>query len=319
MHQLTERQQQIVDWLKRYQRQHGFPPTRLELARGVGFKEGSSITPHLAALAKAGWIRIHPNTKRGIRVLDDLPVVGPVVEIAAGTPLLAKTYIVQRLPTEVADLFRPRPDYLLTVRGDSMELAGIHDNDFVAIHRTHAPESGQIVVARFGDEVTLKRYVRLTERRVELRPESRNPAHQVMELDLAKHRLEIDGVAVGAVMTKMRDAEPEARLLWDLPAHDAERQHLGSAPLEPDIASASGRPATSGWSRSSPLSSGTVDRRGTEARRQAPNPAAGGRLAAPERESAPKRRGAPSPSCTTSKLVGAVTWHSEWEDPTTGR
>ena len=215
MRPITERQEQIVDWLKRYQRHHGFPPTRLELARGVGFKEASSIAPHLATLVKAGWIQMQPNTKRGIRVLDDVPVVGPVAEVAAGTPILAESHIIQRLPAAIADLFRPRADYLLTVRGDSMELAGLEDRDLVAICRTKAPESGQIVVARFGDEVTLKRYVRLNERRVELRPESRNPEHQVMKLDLAKHKLEIDGVAVGGMLTKMRDTEPEARSLWD--------------------------------------------------------------------------------------------------------
>ena len=212
METLSERHQEILGWIKKYQRDNGFPPTRLELAQGVGFREASSIAPHLATMAKAGWIQMQPNTKRGIRVLDDVPVIGPVGEVAAGTPIVSEAYIIQRLPAAVAEYFRPKPDYLLTVRGDSMSRTGLQDGDVVAIHRTDAPKSGQVVVARFGDEVTLTRYVKLDERHVELRPESHNPKHQVTKLDLAKHRLEIDGVAVGAMITRLqevRDSEPE--------------------------------------------------------------------------------------------------------------
>ena len=212
MRTLTERQEQILNWIKKYQREHGFPPTRVELARGVGFKEASSIAPHLTTLESAGWIHMQRNTKRGIRVLDDVPVIGPVAEVAAGTPIVSEAHIIQRLPAAVAECFRPKPDYLLTVRGDSMDRTGLQDGDVVAIHRTQSPESGQVVVARFGDEVTLKRYVRLDERHVELRPESHNPDHEVTKLDLAKHRLEIDGIAVGAMITRLRelrDSEPK--------------------------------------------------------------------------------------------------------------
>ena len=208
MKELNDRQRRILDCIKAYQRRNGYPPTRLELAQEAGFGEASSIARHLAALAQAGWIQLQANTKRGIRVLDDVPVLGRLAEVAAGTPIVAESHIVQRLPAAVADYFQPRPDYLLTVRGDSMSRTGLQDGDVVAIRRTAAPESGQVVVARFGDEVTLKRYVKLDERHVELRPESHNPEHQVMELDLAKHRLEIDGVAVGAMITRLRGIEP---------------------------------------------------------------------------------------------------------------
>ena len=208
MKTLTDRQQNILDWIKKHQRENGFPPTRLELARGVGFREASSIARHLATLAKAGWIQMQPNTKRGIRVLDDIPVVGPLAEVAPGTPILSDAHIVEHVPAAIADRFHPRPDYLLMVRGDSMDRTGLKDGDIVAIHKTNSARSGQVVVARFGDEVTLKRYFRQDERHIELRPESHNPEHQVMQLDLAKHRLEIDGVAVGAMITKLRDSEP---------------------------------------------------------------------------------------------------------------
>ena len=211
---LNDRQRRILGCIKAYQRRHGYPPTRLELAHEAGFGEASSIARHLAALAKAGWIQLQPNTKRGIRVLDDIPVIGPIGQVAIGTPILSDAHIVRRLPAAVADCFRPRPDYLLTVRGDGMSRTGLQDGDVVAIHRTEAPASGQVVVARYGDEVTLKRYVKLDERHVELRPESHNPDHEVMQLDLAKHRLEIDGVAVGAVITRLRDTEPETGHLF---------------------------------------------------------------------------------------------------------
>lgn len=214
MKELNERQRRILECIKAYQRRNGYPPTRLELAHEAGFGEASSIARHLAALAKAGWIQLQANTKRGIRVLDDVPVLGRLAEVAAGTPIVSDSHIVQRLPAAVADCFQPRPDYLLTVRGDSMSRTGLQDGDVVAIHRTAAPESGQVVVARFGDEVTLKRYVKLDERRVELRPESHNPDHRVMELDLAKHRLEIDGVAVGAMITRLRGIEPAPEHLF---------------------------------------------------------------------------------------------------------
>ena len=209
MQRLTDRQQETLDWIKAHLRKHGIPPTRAELAEALGLRDASSVSGHLAALADKGWIELRPKIKRGIRVIEreNLPLVGPVAEIAAGTPILAETHIVERLPAAIAERFHPRPDYFLTVRGDSMNRTGLCDGDIVAIHRTTSPESGQVVVARFGDEVTLKRFVRIDERHVELRPESHNPAHEVMKLDLAKHILDIDGVAVGALIGQIRDSQ----------------------------------------------------------------------------------------------------------------
>ena len=212
MRDLTERQQQVLDWIRRYVRQHGVPPTRVELAHGLGLSEAASVSDHLKRLEKNGWIQVLPNKTRSIRLLDtDLPLIGPIAAVAAGTPILCEANIVERLPAAIAERFRPRADYLLTVRGDSMNRTGLCDSDIVAIHRTTAPESGDVVVARFGDEVTLKRFVRIDERHVELRPESHNPAHEVMKLDLAKHILEIDGIAVGALIGRLHDAAASAQ------------------------------------------------------------------------------------------------------------
>ena len=212
MQDLTPRQQEVLDWIRHYIRRYGVPPTRVELAHGLGLSEASSVTDHLKRLEKAGWIQVLPNKSRSIRLLDmDLPLVGPLAAVAAGTPILCEANIVERLPAAIAERFRPRADYLLTVRGDSMSRTGLQDGDLAAIHRTTSADSGQVVVARFGDEVTLKRFVRIDERHVELRPESHNPAHEVMKLDLAKHILEIDGIAVGALIGQLQDTTAAAR------------------------------------------------------------------------------------------------------------
>ncbi len=201
MPELTKRQQDVLDAIKKHLRNHGVPPSQWELAAYVGLSDSAAVRVHLRALQEKGRIQILARKNRGIRVIEnDLPLVGPVAEVAAGTPIVCDAHIVELVPPAIADRFRPRPDYLLTVRGDSMDRAGLHDGDLVAIHKTTGATSGQIVVARFGDEVTLKRLWRINEREIELRPESYNTAHEVMRLDLAKHILDIDGVVVGAVI-----------------------------------------------------------------------------------------------------------------------
>ena len=140
-----------------------------------------------------------------------MPLLGALAEVAAGTPIVCDTHIIDRVPGNLAEHFRPRPDFLLTVRGDSMEKAGIKAADIIAVHRTSEAKSGQILVARFGDEVTVKRYVRIDERHVELRPESHNAAHEVMKLDLAMHILQIEGIVVGALIRGLDDDESATR------------------------------------------------------------------------------------------------------------
>lgn len=204
----TDRQQEVLDSIKAYIRHHGMPPTRAEIAEGLGLADASSVSGHLRALARHGRIAIVPHKNRGIQILnDDVPLIGALGEVAAGTPIVCDAHTVERMPAAVRDQFRPRPDFLLTVRGDSMEKVGIRDGDIIAVQRTRTPENGQIVVARFGDEVTLKRFVRIDERHVQLQPESHNPVHETMELDLATHVLHIEGVAVGAVIRGLHRPE----------------------------------------------------------------------------------------------------------------
>ena len=201
MRQLTRRQKQVLDCIVRHVREYGMPPTRSEIADEVGLKDASTITGHLERLAEAGWIQLLPKKKRGIRVVEmDLPLVGPIGEIAAGTPILAEGHIVERIPAAVAERFRPRPDYFLTVRGDSMDRTGLRDGDVVAVKATNEASNRDVVVARFGDEVTLKRYFKIDKRHIELRPESSDQRHEILRIDLAKHILHIDGVVVGALI-----------------------------------------------------------------------------------------------------------------------
>ena len=214
MKKLTDRQRETLDEIRAYRRRHGFPPSRKELSERLGLSHPSSVDVHLTALPTKGWIELRRDAKRGIRLLDeasaDLPLIDLVEaigEIAAGEPIVAESRIVDRIPEAVAERFRPTPDYFLTVRGDSMDRTGLRDGDVVAIRATPDAKSGDVVVARFGDEVTLKRFVRIDTRHVELRPDSNNPAHEPIEIDLAKHILHIDGVAVGALIGRLRAPE----------------------------------------------------------------------------------------------------------------
>ena len=193
MRKLTVRREEVLDAIRahiRHIRHTSLPPSRWELARALSLKNASSVDWHLLKLAQKGWIELMPDIQRGIRLLDqDLPVIEPLGEIAAGDPIVAQSRTTERLPAVIADRFRPRPSYFLTVRGDSMNRTGLHDGDLVAIRADAEPYDGKIVVARLDNEVTLKRYRRIDDATVELCPESHNAAHSP---------LRIDGYVVGA-------------------------------------------------------------------------------------------------------------------------
>jgi repressor LexA len=203
---LTARQRQILDWIRSYMASAGMPPTRAEIARGLGFSTPSSAEDHLQALSRKGAIEIRPGTSRGLRLLEapGVPVQGtlPLVgRVAAGSPILATGHIEGRFRIDPT-LFSPAADYLLRVRGDSMVDAGIRDGDLLAVHATAEARSGQIVVARVGgaggDEVTVKRLKRRG-RAVLLVAE--NPAYAPIEIDPATRPLAIEGVGVGVIRT----------------------------------------------------------------------------------------------------------------------
>ena len=197
---LTARQQQILDWIRAHIETAGMPPTRAEIATGLGFSTASSAEDHLQALAKKGAIELRPGTSRGLRLRDlpgvplqgTLPLVG---RVAAGHPILAAEHIEGRYRVDPT-LFSPHADFLLRVQGASMQDAGILDGDLLAVHKTAEARSGQVVVARLGDEVTVKR-LRRRGHAVQLEPE--NPEFEPIEVDARSETLVIEGVAVGVI------------------------------------------------------------------------------------------------------------------------
>ncbi|HEX2011534.1 MAG TPA: transcriptional repressor LexA [Roseateles sp.] len=181
---LTARQQQIFDLVRDAIESTGAPPTRAEIAAELGFRSANAAEEHLQALARKGVIELVGGTSRGIRLKSDtlralnqerrqredslqqfaLPLPGiaqltlPLVgRVAAGAPILAQEHIEQSYTVE-ASMFSRRPDFLLKVKGMSMKDIGIMDGDLLAVQKSSEARNGQIVVARIGDEVTVKRY-----------------------------------------------------------------------------------------------------------------------------------------------------------------
>jgi repressor LexA len=194
MNKLTSRQQQVLDVVRAHIGETGMPPTRADIARELGFRSANAAEEHLRALARKGAIEMIPGASRGLRLPDavGLPIVG---RVAAGSPILAEQHI-QDFCDISPGFFSPRADYLLQVRGDSMKDCGILDGDLLAVHRTTDVNTGDIVVARIGDEVTVKRLKKHRSRYLlTLLPE--NPDYQPMDIDLREQEVVIEGLGVG--------------------------------------------------------------------------------------------------------------------------
>lgn len=190
---LTVRQTQILQMIRAFAAEHGYPPTRSEIAHELGFRSVNAAVDHLKALARKGVIELLPGASRGIRIKDaGLPVVG---RVAAGSPLLSEEHIEAHYQLDPA-LFKPRADYLLRVHGMSMRNAGILDGDLLAVHRTTEARNKQIVVARIDDEVTVKRFQRRGHI-VTLLPE--NPRFSPIRVDLRRQSLVLEGLGVGVI------------------------------------------------------------------------------------------------------------------------
>ena len=203
MEALTDRQAEILRLVRELTEVSGYPPTRAEIAEKMGFRSVNAAEQHLRALEKKGAIDIAEGASRGIRVRDgrasgragrllELPVIG---RVAAGAPILAEENLQGRYQVD-PNLFTPRADYLLRVRGLSMRDVGILEGDLLAVHKTEDARSGQIVVARLGDEVTVKR---LRRRGHAVQLEAENPEFAPIEVDLRRDTLVIEGIAVGVI------------------------------------------------------------------------------------------------------------------------
>ena len=211
--QPTPRQEQILQQIRQFLALHGRPPTRADLAQALGLRNRQGIDQHLRALAGKGLISLEPGVARGIRLppsapplaaahgrpstvrganLRLLPLYG---RVAAGLPTLANSNVEDELGIDVA-LFRPQADFLLRVHGESMRDADIQDGDILAVHRTAEARNGQIVVARIGDEATVKYFRRHGE---QLRLEPANAAFQPILVDLQTQSCVIEGVVVGLI------------------------------------------------------------------------------------------------------------------------
>ena len=216
---LTARQQQILDLIKHAIATTGAPPTRAEIAHELGFKSANAAEEHLQALARKGAIELVSGTSRGIRLksatlrnlqesrlpsfaqpLKDLaqlvlPLIG---RVAAGSPILAQEHVDKSYSFE-SSLFQTTPDYLLKVRGMSMRDAGIMDGDLLAVQSCKDARNGQIVVARLGEDVTVKRF-RRNKDVIELHAE--NPDYPTIVV-LPGEPFEIEGLAVGLIRNTM--------------------------------------------------------------------------------------------------------------------
>ncbi|KIF80760.1 transcriptional repressor LexA [Noviherbaspirillum autotrophicum] len=215
MIKLTARQEQILNLIREAIENTGFPPTRAEIAAELGFRSANAAEEHLQALARKGAIEISPGTSRGIRLRDlntdsglgrssarqmalphlalmqlSLPLVG---RVAAGSPILAQEHIEATYSVDPS-LFSSKPDYLLKVRGLSMRDAGIMDGDLLAVKKVDSAKNGQIVVARLGDDVTVKRYKK-SGSVIELLPE--NPDFKPIRVDSSQEDFALEGLAVG--------------------------------------------------------------------------------------------------------------------------
>ena len=212
---LTARQAQILELIQKAIVRTGAPPTRVEIANELGFRSPNAAEEHLKALAKKGVIELVSGTSRGIRLRTDmldslnasrmkpfyfpiqslaqiaLPLVG---RVAAGTPILAQEHI-ERTYVFESSLFQQQPDYLLKVRGMSMRDVGIMDGDLLAVKQTKEAKNGQIVVARLGDEVTVKRFHRY-QNVIELLPENSDFKPIVVQ---PGEPFELEGLAVGLI------------------------------------------------------------------------------------------------------------------------
>jgi len=216
---LTKRQQEIFDFILECMATNGAPPTRVEIADHFGFKSPNAAEDHLKALDKKGHIELRSGTSRGIFITEEarlgsqldsqtgvnqfsgrvdsnniqgLAVIG---DVAAGAPIFAEQNVQQYLSVDQT-LFSERADFLLKVKGDSMIDIGIFERDLLAVKKTHTARDNEIIVARIGDDVTVKRY-RRHGAMISLIAE--NDDYLPIEVDLQTDTFAIEGVVIGLI------------------------------------------------------------------------------------------------------------------------
>jgi len=204
MKELTKQQTKVLACVEVYLNQTGFPPTRAEICKELGFKSPNAAEMHLRALEKKGYINIKSGSSRGISIIISqqeyeqsglqIPVIGLV---AAGSPTLAEENIEKRIPCD-PEMFADKFDYFLKVKGLSMIDAGIHEDDLVAIKKTTEVKNGDLVVVRLEDEVTLK-YFNKKDHLLELIPANKD--FSSIKIDLREQEAFVEGKSVGLIRT----------------------------------------------------------------------------------------------------------------------
>ena len=195
MKSLTNRQKEILDLIKSYIVDYGFPPTRAEISKILGFKSANAAEQHLRAIEKKGYIQILSGASRGIVLSEDeergIPVIGLV---AAGGPILAQENIEKRVPVSQS-LLTESVDYYLRVKGDSMIDVGIYEEDLIGVKKTADIKVGKVVVARINDEVTVKTLKKFSSEEVILKAENEN--YSDIKVNPLIDELNFEGTCVG--------------------------------------------------------------------------------------------------------------------------
>ena len=196
MKDLTSRQREILELIKSHLKEKGFPPTRADISRTLGFKSHNAAEEHLRAIEKKGFISILAGASRGIVLNEEeggIPVIGLV---AAGNPILAEENIENKLEIP-SGMFKQTADFLLRVKGESMRDVGINEEDLIAVKKTQECKNGDIVVARINDEVTVKTFRNSGEGDVTLEPENKD--FKPIKVNPKKEEFYLEGICVGVI------------------------------------------------------------------------------------------------------------------------
>lgn len=201
MKNLTKRQEEILNLIKFHLSNLGFPPTRADIAKSLGFKSPNAAEQHLRALEKKGFVKILSGASRGIVLIDNetdrIPVIGLV---AAGGPILAQENIEKTIPRS-NNLLSDDIDYYLRVKGDSMIDLGIFEEDLIGVSRSAKPKIGSVIVARINNEVTVKTLIEMSQNKVVLKAE--NQEYDDIIVNPEVEELAIEGSCVALLREKI--------------------------------------------------------------------------------------------------------------------
>ena len=193
---LTSRQEEILNLIKEYLKEKGFPPTRADISKSFGFKSPNAAEQHLRAIEKKGFISILSGASRGI-VLNQEEVGIPVIGlVAAGQPILTEENVENKLEVPPS-MFKQKVDFFLRVKGESMKDVGINEEDLIAVKKSKECRNGDIVVARINDEVTVKTFKTNGEGEVILQAENKN--FNSIKVNVSEEDFFIEGICVGVI------------------------------------------------------------------------------------------------------------------------